>query len=115
MMLLKDKALCLKENPEYPYVGVSFQNGVLSLISVYDPDKLTFMTSFHLTKNPLSSIYFTEIGKMIVVADLTIGQFFIIEVKVYLFFATCDVLQRIIVFCGCFRDILAEKCKSSQL
>lgn len=79
-MPLQEKALCLKENPEYPYIGISFENGVLSLVSVYDLNKLTFLTSFHLTKNPLNSIYFTEIGKLIVTADLFHGQFFVIEV-----------------------------------
>lgn len=80
-MPLEGKALCLKENPEYPYVAVSFQHGLLMLMSIYDVDKLTFLTSFYLTRNPLSSIYFAEVGKRLVTADMNDGQFFIINVS----------------------------------
>lgn len=80
-MPLDGKALCIKENPEFPYVAVGYSHGLLDLISVFDADKLTKIASFQLTRNPLSSIYFTEIGRFIVTADMDVGQFFIIEVS----------------------------------
>ncbi|KAK5649933.1 hypothetical protein RI129_000962 [Pyrocoelia pectoralis] len=79
VIILTQKALAIKENPEYPYIGVGYSNGVLELFSVYDPNHITSMTKFNLSKNPLNSIYFTEMSKLIVVADTISGEFFILE------------------------------------
>ncbi|XP_031334791.1 cilia- and flagella-associated protein 43 isoform X2 [Photinus pyralis] len=79
MMVLTQKALAIKENPEYPYIGVGYSNGVLELFSLYDPSNITSMTKFNLSKNPLNSIYFTELSKLIVAADTISGEFFILE------------------------------------
>lgn len=79
-------ASALAGNPEYPYVAVGYSNGVLELFSLYKPDAIKSMVTFRLTRNEINSVYFTEISKLIVAADVNNGQFFIIEVTVL----TCD-------------------------
>ncbi|KAK4881574.1 hypothetical protein RN001_004893 [Aquatica leii] len=76
---LTGKAISIKENPDYPYVGVGYSHGVLELLSLYDPKHITSMTTFNLSKNPLNSIYFTEFSKLIIAADTISGEFFILE------------------------------------
>lgn len=70
----------MKENPEYPYIAVTYARGVLELLSLYNPSTITSLASFNLSKNPLNSIYFAEFGKIIITANMDYGEFFIIEV-----------------------------------
>lgn len=78
---LGSRALALKSNPEYPYVAVGYDDGMMEWFSVYNPMQIKSMVTFQLTRNPINSIYFTQISKIIVAANLHIGQFFILEVS----------------------------------
>lgn len=82
MVQLKKTALALASNPEYPYVGIGYADGMLELFSLYNVENITSMVTFRLTNNSINSVYFTEISKLIVAADTLNGQFFIIEVKI---------------------------------
>lgn len=79
---LTRKALVMSSNPDFPYIGVGYTDGVLELFSLYNPAKITSMTTFQLTTTPINSIYFTEISRNIVAADTNAGQFFILEVGI---------------------------------
>jgi hypothetical protein len=78
---LNGRAILVTENPKFPYAAIGFESGVVKLVSAYNPEKMVKMTRFYLTKHPINSIYFNECGTVFVVANLTIGRFFIIEVK----------------------------------
>ncbi|XP_057663205.1 cilia- and flagella-associated protein 43 [Diorhabda carinulata] len=78
-MPLKSVALALNSNPVYPYMAVSCKNGVLELVSVYNPEKLRIMCDFHLTHNPIQKIKYFEKGRILVTAYLDKGDMFIIE------------------------------------
>ena len=71
----------MAEHPLYPYFGVSFTNGIVQFFSFYKDCKINLLTTFHLTKNPLDRIDFWEDGLLIVAGNLTIGEFFVIEVN----------------------------------
>lgn len=73
-------ALVLESNPDFPYIGVGYDDGVLELFSVNEPEGIQSLVTFQLTRNPINSLHFTEISRTIVAADLRVGQFFIIEV-----------------------------------
>lgn len=104
---LKHKVLAIKENPEYPYVGVAYNNGVLELLSLHNPKVINLMTTFNLSKNPLNSIYFTNVGKLMIAADTVLGEFFIIEVNFIV-----NRSDRLNYHFFNFRGYLGRKCKS---
>ncbi|XP_044262211.1 cilia- and flagella-associated protein 43 [Tribolium madens] len=76
---LDGTATVIVENPKFPYAAVGFESGILNLVSAYNPQKLTKMTQFFLTKHPTNSIRFNECGTVFVVGHLTIGRFFVVE------------------------------------
>ncbi|KAF5280666.1 hypothetical protein FQA39_LY05314 [Lamprigera yunnana] len=78
-IVLSDNPLAIKENPEYPYIGIAYEHGVLELFSLYNPKEITSMTKFNLSKNSLNSVYFTDFGKVIIAASTIFGEFFILE------------------------------------
>lgn len=79
-MELKYTVCAIAENPDFPYVAVGYDNGVLELISAYNPEKITVMASFNLTNNPIKTVKFFEQGRIIIAGFLDIGEFFLIEV-----------------------------------
>ncbi|XP_050507763.1 cilia- and flagella-associated protein 43 isoform X1 [Diabrotica virgifera virgifera] len=78
-MTLKSAATTIDANPVYPYLAVSFQNGLVELVSIYNPLKLTSMCNFHLSEKPIDKIRFFEHGQILVTADHKTGDIFIIE------------------------------------
>ncbi|KAK9882218.1 hypothetical protein WA026_019732 [Henosepilachna vigintioctopunctata] len=72
-------ALTMAGNPEFPYIGIGYINGILELVSIYDPLNPTTMVNFTLTTNQISSVYFSEFGRVLVAADVAFGEFFILE------------------------------------
>ncbi|CAH0558874.1 unnamed protein product, partial [Brassicogethes aeneus] len=78
---LENNPISLGSNPEFPYVAVGYDDGILELISAYKKKELKQMAMFRLTKNPISNIYFCTYGKIIVAGNLEVGEFFILEVS----------------------------------
>ncbi|KAL3280262.1 hypothetical protein HHI36_017757 [Cryptolaemus montrouzieri] len=76
---LMGTALTIAGNLEFPYIGIGYINGILELLSIYDPFNPVTMTSFNLTTNRISSVYFSEFGRVLVAADLAVGEFFVLE------------------------------------
>lgn len=81
-MEMKHTVLAIAENPEFPYVAIGYDNGLLELISVFNPEKLAVMASFNLTSNPIGTVKFFEQGRVIVTGFLDVGEFFLIEVAI---------------------------------
>ncbi|KAG5881166.1 hypothetical protein JTB14_024580 [Gonioctena quinquepunctata] len=76
---LPRKAVTVTENPEFPYLAIGYENGLVELISAYNHEKLSFMTSFHLSSNAIKKIEFFEEGRILVAGALDVGEIFIIE------------------------------------
>ncbi|XP_044762202.1 cilia- and flagella-associated protein 43 [Coccinella septempunctata] len=76
---LMGTALTIAGNPEFPYIGIGYINGILELLSIYDSSKLATMAHFNLTTNQISSVYFSEFGRVMVAADIAVGEFFVLE------------------------------------
>lgn len=74
-------ALCVTENPEYPYVAVGYKDGRLELISVFHNDELDSLTTFKLCSEALTTVKFFENGRVIVTGNLLTGRFFILQVS----------------------------------
>ncbi|XP_022907276.2 cilia- and flagella-associated protein 43 isoform X1 [Onthophagus taurus] len=78
-MTLGGPALSIAENPNYPYFAVGFGHGMLQLFSMYKATTIKLLASFHLTRNSLSKVAFVESGMLLIAADMSIGEFFVIE------------------------------------
>ncbi|XP_045460970.1 cilia- and flagella-associated protein 43 [Harmonia axyridis] len=76
---LMGTALTIAGNPEFPYIGIGYINGILELLSIYDPSKPVTMAHFNLTTNQISNVYFSEFGRVLVAADVAVGEFFVLE------------------------------------
>ncbi|KAI4459081.1 hypothetical protein MML48_6g00013951 [Holotrichia oblita] len=74
-----ENALSIVSNPEYPYIAVGCVSGIVRLYSLYDGKKIQLLTSFLLTRNAISHVSFAESGKLLVAANMDVGEFFIIE------------------------------------
>lgn len=73
------EVLTLVENPVFPYAALGLTNGWVKLISAFKPANLEQLTQFHLSDEPINSIYFSECGTVFVAASLHCGTFFVIE------------------------------------
>ncbi|GJQ81907.1 hypothetical protein Trydic_g3740, partial [Trypoxylus dichotomus] len=71
--------LAIASNPEYPYFVVGFVGGKIELFSLYGGKKIELLTTFLLTRNDISHVSFAETGKLLIAANMEIGEFFIIE------------------------------------
>lgn len=67
------------ENPKFPYAAIGFDNGIIKLISAYNPENLSTIAELFLMREPINCIKFNECGTVFVAANLYIGRFFIIE------------------------------------
>ncbi|CAH1176208.1 unnamed protein product [Phaedon cochleariae] len=76
---LQRDALSVTANPNFPYLAVGYSDGNIDLVSVYNHEKLSVMTSFHLCSNPMQRLRFFEEGRILVATFLYEGDFFIIE------------------------------------
>lgn len=70
----------MAENPEFCYVALGYDTGVVELVSIYKPEQPTLMTSFYLCSHPIHSLKFFEQGRVLVAAFLDTGLFFVITV-----------------------------------
>lgn len=77
----------VKSNPCYPYVVVIQSTGRIYVINMYDLTYLMILCDIYLTTNSLDTVRFNSAGTRFCVANIEIGEIFLIQVGSQLLFA----------------------------
>lgn len=68
---------CVVENPVYPFVAIGTLDGIVSLISFFNPTEPCELTSFHLSHAAIKFILFCSDGSHLAAFDEKMNVFFI--------------------------------------